>query len=88
MELKEKTILITGSTDGVGRRVAQRLAKSGATVLIHGRDRLRAEGLLTEIRNLGGSGTFYPADFSSRSQVRALAEAIQRDHGRLDVLIN
>ncbi|MBB3214201.1 NAD(P)-dependent dehydrogenase (short-subunit alcohol dehydrogenase family) [Herbaspirillum sp. Sphag1AN] len=88
MGLKEKTILITGSTDGVGRRVAQRLAKSGATLLIHGRNRARAEGLLTEIRNSGGSGTFYPADFSSLSQVRALAEAIRRDHDHLDVLIN
>ncbi|KLD76914.1 SDR family NAD(P)-dependent oxidoreductase [Xanthomonas hyacinthi] len=88
MEFKEKTILITGSTDGVGRRVAQRLANSGATLLIHGRDRARADSLLTEIRNSGGSGTFYPADFSSLSEVRALAAAIQRDHGRLDVLIN
>lgn len=88
MELKEKTILITGSTDGVGRRVAQRLANSGATLLIHGRDRVRADSLLQEIRQSGGRGTFYSADFSSLVEVRALAEAIQRDHGRLDVLIN
>jgi NAD(P)-dependent dehydrogenase (short-subunit alcohol dehydrogenase family) len=88
MKQKEKTILVTGSTDGVGRRVAQRLASSGATLLIHGRDRVRADSLLTEIRNSGGCGIFYPADFSSLSEVRALAEAIQRDHGHLDVLIN
>lgn len=88
MELKEKTILVTGSTDGVGRRVVQRLANSGATLLIHGRDRVRADSLLKEIRQSGGSGTFYSADFSSLFEVRALAEAIQRDHGRLDMLIN
>lgn len=88
MELRSKTILITGSTDGVGRRVAQRLAGSGATVLIHGRNRDRGESLLREIRRGGGSGTFHCADFSSLSGVRALAQAIQGQHGSLDVLIN
>ncbi|TIP76683.1 MAG: 3-oxoacyl-ACP reductase, partial [Mesorhizobium sp.] len=38
MELKDKTVLITGSTDGVGRVVAQRLGADGARVLVHGRD--------------------------------------------------
>ncbi|MDR3489538.1 MAG: SDR family NAD(P)-dependent oxidoreductase [Bradyrhizobium sp.] len=88
MERKEKTVLITGSTDGVGRRVAEKLGKSGATVLVHGRDQARAESLLAEIQNAGGVGTFFPADFSSLSEVRALAEAVQRDHDRLDILVN
>lgn len=88
MELKEKTILITGSTDGVVRRVGQRLANSGATLLVHGRDRVRADSQLNEISLSGGNGTFSPADFSSLSEVRATAEAIQRDHDRIDVLIN
>jgi NAD(P)-dependent dehydrogenase (short-subunit alcohol dehydrogenase family) len=88
MELKEKTVLITGSTDGVGRRVAERLGRSGATLLVHGRDQARAEILLSEIRRLGGAGTFYPADFSSLVEVRAFAASVQRDHGHLDILIN
>ncbi len=88
MARQEKTILITGSTDGVGRRVAERLGSSGATVLVHGRDHARAESLLTEIRRAGGKGTFYPADFSSLAEVRALAASVQRDHGHLDILIN
>lgn len=88
MEVKEKTVLNTGSTNGVGRCVAEKLAQQGATILVHGRDRARAESLLATIRNAGGSGTFYPADLSSLSEVRALAEAIQRDHDRLDILIN
>jgi NAD(P)-dependent dehydrogenase (short-subunit alcohol dehydrogenase family) len=88
MQRIEQTALITGSTDGVGRRIAQRLGRSGATVLIHGRDQARAESLLAEIRNAGGVGAFYPADFSSLSEVRALAATVQRDHDRLDILIN
>ena len=43
MDLSGKTILITGSTDGVGRMVAERLAADGAHVLVHGRDAKRGE---------------------------------------------
>src|SRR5262249_37191944 len=84
-----KTILVTGSTDGVGRHVARELGRSGATVLIHGRNRERADRIAAEIRSLGsGTAVFYPADLSSLAAVRALAAAIRRDHQRLDVLIN
>ncbi|TIU78543.1 MAG: 3-oxoacyl-ACP reductase, partial [Mesorhizobium sp.] len=43
MELKDRTVLITGSTDGVGRLVAQRLGADGARVLVHGRDATRGK---------------------------------------------
>lgn len=79
---------MTGSTDGVGRYVARELAKSGAKVLVHGRDRDRGEKLVAEIGRQGGQACFYRADFSSLAEVRCLAEAIQRDETRLDVLIN
>jgi NAD(P)-dependent dehydrogenase (short-subunit alcohol dehydrogenase family) len=82
------TILITGSTDGVGRRVAQRLAAPGTTLLIHGRNADRAGVLVDEVRKAGGEASFYIADLSSLAEVRRLAQLIQRDHQRLDVLIN
>jgi NAD(P)-dependent dehydrogenase (short-subunit alcohol dehydrogenase family) len=88
MKRKTGTVLITGSTDGVGRRVAERLARADATILVHGRDAARAESLVGEIRKAGGVGMFYPGDFSSLSKVRALAEAVRRDHDRLDILVN
>ena len=50
MGISGKTVLITGSTDGVGRHVASRLAAAGAKVLIHGRDRSRGERLIDEIK--------------------------------------
>jgi NAD(P)-dependent dehydrogenase (short-subunit alcohol dehydrogenase family) len=83
-----KTVLITGSTDGVGRRVAARLARSGATVLVHGRDQARADKLIAEVEHSGGKATFYRSDFSSLSEVHLLAEQVQRDHARLDILLN
>ncbi|TWB60954.1 NAD(P)-dependent dehydrogenase (short-subunit alcohol dehydrogenase family) [Rhizobium sp. ERR 922] len=88
MDMSGKTVLITGSTDGVGRRVAERLAAAGATVIVHGRDGSRAEELVSRIQDKGGKATYYLADLSSLEEVRILADAIERDIDRLDVLIN
>ena len=55
MGISGKTVLITGSTDGVGRYVASRLAAAGAKVLIHGRDRSRGERLIDEIKQATGA---------------------------------
>jgi NAD(P)-dependent dehydrogenase (short-subunit alcohol dehydrogenase family) len=83
-----KTILVTGSTDGVGRCVARQLAKTGAKVLVHGRDRDRGQHLVSDITRLGGQARFYQADLSSLAEVRKFAQAVARDEARLEVLIN
>jgi NAD(P)-dependent dehydrogenase (short-subunit alcohol dehydrogenase family) len=83
-----RTILITGSSDGVGRNVALRLARAGETVLLHGRDAARGAQVLAAVRDAGGEGQFYRADLASLAEVRALAEAVRRDHDALDVLVN
>jgi NAD(P)-dependent dehydrogenase (short-subunit alcohol dehydrogenase family) len=88
MNLEGKTALITGSTDGVGRLVARRLADQGVHVVIHGRDRHRGGQLLDEIREGSGSAVFLPADFSSLAEVRRLADFVRQAYDRLDVLIN
>ena len=82
-------ILITGSTDGLGREVARRLAANGAHVIVHGRNRERGLALVDEIKQAGkGSAAFYAADLASLVEVRKFADAILRDYDRLDVLIN
>jgi NAD(P)-dependent dehydrogenase (short-subunit alcohol dehydrogenase family) len=89
MDLSGKIILITGSTDGVGRHVALALGAAGAKVLVHGRDRQRGQAVVETLRKAGNAGAqLYLADLASLAEVRALAEAIRRDHQRLDVLIN
>ena len=89
MKMDGKTVLITGSTDGVGRYVAAKLAASGAKVLIHGRDSARAKALIEEIKRAGdGEPVFYQADLSSLAEVRKLAEAVLADHTRLDVFVS
>jgi NAD(P)-dependent dehydrogenase (short-subunit alcohol dehydrogenase family) len=89
MKMDGKTVLITGSTDGVGRYIATRLAAAGAKVLVHGRDAARAKMLIEEIKLAGGvEPAFYPADLSSLAETRRLAEAVLADHRRLDVFIS
>jgi NAD(P)-dependent dehydrogenase (short-subunit alcohol dehydrogenase family) len=89
MKMTGKTVLITGSTDGVGRYVAAKLAADGANVLIHGRDEARAKTLADEIRREGhGEATFYQADLSSLAGARKLAESVIAGHQRLDVFIS
>ena len=88
--MEEATILVTGATDGLGKRVASKLAGRGATVLLHGRSKERLEATFQEIREEAGSGKLrcYLADFSSLGEVRGLAGRIFSDAGHLDVLVN
>jgi NAD(P)-dependent dehydrogenase (short-subunit alcohol dehydrogenase family) len=84
----EKAALVTGSTDGVGRMVAERLAAGGWRVLVHGRDRTRGEGLVAKLNADGGDAEFLPADLSAMADVRRLAAAVRKATPRLQLLIN
>ena len=87
--LTGKVALVTGSTDGLGKAVALRLANAGAHVIVHGRNRERGEAVVKQINGLkAGGAMFYAADFSSIAEVRKLAAAVQADHKRLHLLIN
>jgi NAD(P)-dependent dehydrogenase (short-subunit alcohol dehydrogenase family) len=86
----DQVVLVTGSTDGLGRLVARDLAAQGAAVLLHGRDAAKGEATLDEIRRETGNERlrYYLADLSSLENVGRLAEEVERDNPRLDVLVN
>lgn len=88
--MDDKVVLITGSTDGVGKLVAARFAAQGACVLLHGRARAKGESVLREIGEQTGSDKleFFCADLSSLEEVRTLAAEIKARHDRIDLLIN
>ena len=89
MDLQGKTVLITGSSDGLGKEVALLAARAGATVLLHGRSRAKSEPVLDEVRAAGSKDAeLYLADLSSLEDVRRLAEEVSARHRRLDVLLN
>lgn len=81
-------VLITGSTDGLGRALALSVGAPGTHVIVHGRDVERGAGVVSAIEAAGGSARFYAADFASLDAVRRLAAEIRRDYDRLDVLVN
>ena len=85
-----KTILITGSTDGIGLETAKMLAAQGHTVLLHGRNQARLTDAEQMVRDGGGSGAVetYQGDLSDLSAVEALGAAVAANHPSLDVLIN
>ncbi len=88
--MRDKTILVTGATDGIGKQTALELARMGACVLAHGRSRARAEEAAEDIRRASANDRVAPivADFASLRQVREMAGEILAEYERLDVLIH
>jgi NAD(P)-dependent dehydrogenase (short-subunit alcohol dehydrogenase family) len=85
----EKTILVTGSTDGIGKQTAFELAKMGAHVLVHGRDIARAAATAEDIAAKTGAAVDYvTGDYASLDQVRQMAADVLKKINRLDVLVN
>jgi len=84
-----KTVLVTGSTDGLGRSIAQALAAEGAHVIVHGRNAERGQALVDEIARSGkGSAAFIAADFASLQAVRDFADTVAKRYPKLDLLVN
>ncbi|PVV08017.1 MAG: oxidoreductase [gamma proteobacterium symbiont of Ctena orbiculata] len=86
----QKTILITGSTDGIGLETAKALYSQGHQVLLHGRNPSKLEMAEKALLALPGRGRVesYLADLSSMAEVEGLAQAIGESHSQIDVLIN
>ena len=86
----QKTILVTGSTDGIGLETVRMLVSLGQDVLLHGRNPEKLEATRQQLTALPGGGRVesYVANLSRMADVEALAEAVAGEHARLDVLIN
>ena len=89
--LSDKTILITGASDGIGKAVALDCAKHGATVILVGKTLQKLELLYDEIESLGfPEAVIHPMDFENASPAdyQVLHDSIETEFGQLDGLIN
>lgn len=88
--MEGKVVLVTGSTDGIGKQTALSIARMGALVLLHGRNAEKGCLVTEEIREKSGNDRleFFLADLSSQREVRRLAAEVEEEHERLDVLVN
>ncbi len=87
--LAGKVALVTGAGRGIGREIALRLAKDGASLVVHYAS--SAEGAaqtVADIAAMGGSAVAYQADIARRAEVTALFEAIDHNPGRIDIVVN
>ena len=85
IDLTGKTAVVTGSTRGIGRAVAQALAESGARVAVVGRDVEKARAVATEI---GLDSRGYACDVANTGSVTQLISDVEKDFGGIDILVN
>ncbi len=86
-----KTVIVTGSTRGLGLGAALALARLGARLVLVGRDPDRTAAAVDTVRHAAQAGprpSSYLCDFSSQADIRRLAANIERDHPHIDVLVN
>jgi NAD(P)-dependent dehydrogenase (short-subunit alcohol dehydrogenase family) len=87
-DLNGRVAIVTGSTSGIGKAVAQLLARLGARVVVNGRSRERGSEVVEAIAAAGGQAAFVEADLRDADSCRRLVAAATGAFGRLDVLVN
>jgi NAD(P)-dependent dehydrogenase (short-subunit alcohol dehydrogenase family) len=85
MRLKDKVIIVTGSTTGIGLAIAERCVAEGAKVVVHGRDRANGEKL---VARLGPAAVLHIDDLSDPACPRRLVDAAMAAFGRIDCVVN
>lgn len=88
MSLKDKVVVITGASKGIGRAIALRFAPEGARLALVARSASQIAELAEEIQSAGGTAVALPTDITSEEQVQALAERTEAELGPVDVLVN
>ena len=88
LQLADKRALITGSTSGIGAEIARMLALEGVKVVVHGRDRGRAQAVIAGIEGKGGQAATALGDLMDPDGVYAVIKAAKQAFGGIDILVN
>ncbi|MGW4396386.1 SDR family oxidoreductase [Amycolatopsis nivea] len=87
-ELDGRRVIITGASSGIGRATALKVAAAGGVPLLVARRQHELEEVRDEIIAAGGTASVYPADLTDEDSVRKAVDAMQSEHGRIDMLVN
>jgi NAD(P)-dependent dehydrogenase (short-subunit alcohol dehydrogenase family) len=88
MRLKNKIAIVTGAGAGIGRAIAERFGREGASVVIAEIDAATGDSAARSIRDAGGDALFVQTDVSDEAQVKSMAQKALDRYGRIDVLCN
>lgn len=86
--LKNKVVIVTGASSGIGAATARALAAEGATVVLAARNEARLATLVDDIIACGGTASYRVSDVTDRADAAALADYANDTYGRVDVLVN
>jgi short-subunit dehydrogenase len=86
--VKDKVVVITGASSGIGEATARKIAAAGGTVALVARTRENLEKVADGIIAAGGTAHVYPCDLSDMDAIAAMADQVLTDLGRVDILIN
>src|SRR6266404_5270674 len=86
-DLTGKVAIVTGSTKGIGRAIAEELARAGATVVISSRKTEKCEEVANAIRSEGLEATAIPCHIGKREDVEHLVSATKKQYGKIDILV-
>src|SRR5260221_563100 len=87
-KVKDKVVVVTGGTSGIGEATAYKLAEAGAQVVVVARDPEKAGPVLEKIKAAGGKAKFVSCDLSSLDDCDKLVAAVKKEFGRIDYLVN
>ncbi len=87
-KVKDRVIVITGGTSGIGEATAYKMAEAGAQVVLVARDPAKAAPVMAKIKAMGGKAKFYACDLAEIPECDKLVAAVLKDFGHCDYLVN